>query len=84
MKEKLPSVMLISDGLKPELLDTQRIESLYSRITGHIDDARQNIQRSIDTQIIKAYWLIGCEIVEEEQQGQARAQYGKAVLELIH
>ena len=30
--------------------------------------------------MIKAYWLIGQEIVEEEQFGKERSQYGKAVL----
>ena len=31
--------------------------------------------------MVVAYWLIGREIVEEEQKGQKRADYGKAVIE---
>ena len=31
--------------------------------------------------MVVAYWLIGREIVEEEQAGQKRADYGKAVIE---
>ena len=38
------------------------------------------IQRSIDNEMVKAYWFIGREIVEEEQFGQERATYGQAVL----
>jgi hypothetical protein len=30
--------------------------------------------------MVKAYWHIGRDIVEEEQRGKARAEYGKAVL----
>lgn len=30
--------------------------------------------------MVKAYWFTGREIVEEEQHGQARAEYGKAIL----
>lgn len=58
-------------------------KSLYARVTGHIDDARQAIQKSIDTEIIKAYWLIGREIIEEEQRGEARAEYGRSLLKKL-
>jgi predicted nuclease of restriction endonuclease-like (RecB) superfamily len=61
-------------------IDPQRIDSLYQRVAGHIDTARQYIQRSIDINMIKAYWLIGQEIIEEEQFGNTRSEYGKAVL----
>lgn len=62
------------------LMDTDRINSLYNRVNGHIAQARQRIQRTIDTEMVKAYWLIGQEIVEEEQFGYERSEYGKAVL----
>ena len=57
-----------------------RINSLYLRVSEHVDSARQHITRSIDVNMFKAYWLIGKEIVEEEQYGEARSEYGKAVL----
>jgi len=35
--------------------------------------------------MVQAYWPVGCLIVENEQEGQGRAEYGKAVLqELSH
>ncbi len=61
-------------------IDTNRIDSLHHRVSGHIDQARQRVQRTIDTEMVKAYWLIGQEIVQEEQYGKERSEYGKAVL----
>ncbi len=31
--------------------------------------------------MVRAYWEIGREIVEDEQQGEQRAEYGKALIE---
>jgi len=65
------------------LLDHTRIDSLYNRVSSHIDNARQNIQHTIDLEMVKAYWLTGREIVEEEQHGKARAEYGRAILKKL-
>lgn len=62
-------------------LPSKRVEALYSRVTKHIDQAHKRVQTSVDTEMVKAHWLIGMEIVEEEQQGKQRAEYGKGVLE---
>lgn len=43
--------------------------------------ARQNAYRAVNTSMVQAYWLIGRRIVEEEQHGKERAEYGK---EIIH
>lgn len=64
-------------------LDTNRIDSLCHRVSGHIDQARKHVQRTIDTEMVKAYWLIGREIVQEEQYGKERSEYGKAVLKKL-
>ena len=66
-----------------QLIDSRRIDLLYNRVSDHIDQARQNIQRAINVEMIKAYWFIGREIVEEEQHGQIRAEYGKAILKKL-
>ncbi len=42
--------------------------------------AQQNALRSINTTMVQAYWLVGKRIVEEEQQGESRAAYSKALL----
>jgi len=55
-------------------------QGVYERIRKIIEDARGNIARAINTEMVLAYWLIGREIVREEQRGKLRADYGKAVL----
>ncbi len=43
--------------------------------------ARQKAYTAINTTMVEAYWLVGKRIVEEEQNGKERAEYGKKVLE---
>lgn len=52
---------LLTAATKPNtnLVDPKRVDALYQRVSGHIDSARQNVQRSVDTEMVKAYWLIG-------------------------
>ena len=42
--------------------------------------AQQNTYCSINKAMLEAYWLVGKRIVEEEQQGENRAIYGKATI----
>lgn len=58
-----------------------QIDNLFQKISHHIDSARNNIVRSVDSEMVQAYWHIGRDIVEEEQNGQQRAQYGKQLLQ---
>lgn len=53
---------------------------LFDRIRGILETARINIARTVNTTQVVANWLIGREIVEEEQQGKRRAGYGEALL----
>lgn len=43
--------------------------------------ARQQAYSAINSAMVEAYWLIGKRIVEEEQEGEKRAAYGKKILE---
>jgi predicted nuclease of restriction endonuclease-like (RecB) superfamily len=45
-----------------------------------IEAARQNAVRAINTELVKANWEIGRHIVEFEQLGQERAEYGSDLL----
>ncbi len=45
-----------------------------------VRQAQQNAYRSINRAMVVAYWLVGKRIVEEEQQGESKATYGKAVI----
>ncbi len=53
----------------------------YDRIRVIIEQARNNIARAVNTEMVLAYWHIGKEIVEEEQKGKKRAEYGKRLIE---
>lgn len=53
---------------------------LFDRVREILESARSNIARTVNTTQVVANWLIGREIVEEEQQGKRRAGYGDALL----
>jgi hypothetical protein len=55
--------------------------ALFERVVSILDRARAAAVRTINTQMTVAYWLIGHEIVEEEQRGEARAAYGAQLIE---
>ena len=55
-------------------------DSILGDISTVIDEARKSVARSINYIMTAAYWLIGRRIVEFEQKGKARAQYGEALL----
>ena len=46
-----------------------------------LSSARQKAYSAINTAMVEAYWQIGKRIVDEEQNGEKRAEYGKKVLE---
>ena len=54
--------------------------ALYGRIRDILQAARANVVRTVNTTQVVANWLIGREIVEAEQRGQQRADYGAALL----
>ena len=58
-------------------------EQLYQKVSTHIDAARLHLQRSVNTEMVNTYWLIGRDIVEAEQQGRKRAEYGKSILKQL-
>ncbi|MBL4608333.1 MAG: DUF1016 family protein [Pseudomonadales bacterium] len=43
--------------------------------------ARGKAQSAVNSAMVEAYWLIGQRIVEEQQQGQHKAKYGKRLME---
>lgn len=56
------------------------ITSLHQEIRQIINNARINAVRSVDFCRVQMYWNIGRRIVEEEQQGKERADYGAYLL----
>jgi predicted nuclease of restriction endonuclease-like (RecB) superfamily len=64
---------------KPVLLDKAYPEFI-SQLVNLLEQARRNSARSVNALMTATYWEIGRRIVEQEQRGQRRAQYGKALL----
>ena len=58
-------------------------DALFRRVAAILDQARGNVVRCVDTNMVLAYWLIGSEIVRALQGGEERAEYGKQVLETL-
>ncbi len=72
MKQKL-SKDLVNSASSPK--------ELYIKIADLLQRARQNVVRTINQTMVYTYFEIGRLIVEDEQQGKERAEYGKQVLE---
>jgi predicted nuclease of restriction endonuclease-like (RecB) superfamily len=61
----------------------ESMKAMYERIREIVARARGNIVRSVNTEMLLAYWHIGKEIVQEQQRGKLRADYGKSLLQRI-
>jgi hypothetical protein len=55
--------------------------NLYSKIAELLKAARQTVAHTINQTMVYSYFEIGRMIVEDEQQGKERAEYGKQVLD---
>ncbi len=54
--------------------------NIYNTIKDILHTARTNTYKQINFIMVEAYWNIGKTIVQEEQSGQDRAKYGKAII----
>ena len=73
--------------------DTNKIQALatpqseqnelefFKSVYDLIQQARRNIERHVNTAMVATYYEIGRSIIEKEQQGENRAQYGKRILQ---
>ena len=63
-----------------EMSNSQTIEVLYDKISMLIESTRRQLATAINVAMVYTNCEIGRYIVEEEQQGASRAEYGKATL----
>ena len=59
----------------------KREDSLFERISALIEEARRRVVTTVNIAEVYTKYSIGQYIVEDEQQGEIRAQYGKQVLQ---
>ena len=57
-----------------------RSPDIYKRIREILASARAGVARTVNTTQVVSNWVIGREIVEDEQKGIRRAGYGDALL----
>ena len=58
----------------------KREDILFERISALIEEARKRVVTTVNIAEVYTKYSIGQYIVEDEQQGEQRAKYGKAVL----
>ncbi len=57
-----------------------RNDDLYLSVKNILQSARDNAYRQVNFIMVEAYWNIGKQIVEEEQNGKDRAEYGSYLI----
>ena len=58
-------------------------QAVYGDVSKIIEAARESAARSVNAAMTAAYWLIGRRIVEFEQSGEDRAEYGAALIDRL-
>jgi predicted nuclease of restriction endonuclease-like (RecB) superfamily len=64
------------------LAEAEELE-FFKSIFDLIQQARRSLERSVNTAMTVTYYEIGRRIIEKEQQGEKRAQYGKRILQSL-
>lgn len=67
--------------LTPEQAKATEKTALYHGIRDVLLTVRKQVRQAINDGMVQAYWQIGRVIVEDEQGGEKRAEYGKRVLD---
>ena len=65
---------------KNQIQNTSSMDALFERVSALIEQARRRVVTAINVAEVYTKYEIGKYIVEDEQQGETRAQYGKQVL----
>ena len=58
-------------------------QAFITDICSIIDNGRRTAYESVGNIMIQTYWNVGKRIVEEEQKGNERAEYGKRIIEQL-
>lgn len=58
-------------------------ESFYNRVLELFQNAKRKVSAAVNMTMVYSYYEAGRMIVEEEQQGKERAEYGKYILKQL-
>ena len=64
-------------------IDKNRQNLLFDKVTQLLSKARSEVVRSVNKTMVYTYFEIGRLIIEEEQHGKDRAEYGKSILKTL-
>jgi len=64
-----------------ELHKDSKYHELIKDIGNTYQSAKNNVVTAVNSEMLKAYWRIGKHIIEFEQGGKLKAEYGKSLLE---
>jgi predicted nuclease of restriction endonuclease-like (RecB) superfamily len=56
------------------------LTTLHTDVKNILEQARGKVRSAVNAAMVEAYWLIGQRIVEEEQSGQQKAEYGSRLI----
>lgn len=63
-----------------EIIKKLDYKSLLSNVSNLIEEARRKAVKQVNAIIVQTYWEVGRLIVEEEQKGEEKADYGTALV----
>jgi hypothetical protein len=63
-----------------KLSDNGEYKQLITQISSIFERGRQKALQAVNVQLLETYWEIGRHIVEFEQEGESRAEYGKSLI----
>lgn len=64
-----------------EIVNKNTLNTLFNDVCSIIEHGRERSYNAVTQQMIETYWNIGRRIVEEEQNGEERAEYGERIIE---
>src|SRR3990172_9328363 len=66
-----------------EIITLQEYSHLITDLASLIEQGRKAVVRYVNTALVATYWLVGRRVVEYEQKGKERAEYGEELLKRL-
>ena len=70
----------IPTELVPAEIDDAAYGAVLADVTDLLESARHAAARSVNSIMTATYWAVGRRIIEEEQRGKGRADYGEQLV----
>jgi hypothetical protein len=69
----------MKDSDKKDFVEVN-ISAVYEQVREILIQARARVWQAVNAEMVAAYWSVGRLIVNEEQQGNVRAEYGRGLI----